>query len=187
MVVPIGVFDHHFDLGVDGPGGANDQVAGGSNHHLKAVLGPGTVAAGRDVLGGLRRGEEKVVENELVEVPGGVLGDALHLRPVLGVGIREGLEAVGLVDRVGDAAGDGDVVRRKERLGQLQRGVGDDETIAVHLEIHLVHVNLGGDGLPARLQPGRIAHVRNFLGAAVDRHLEIVVRGERGDKPQCHR
>ena len=175
MVVPVGILDDHLDLRVHGLGRAHHEVLPGFLEQVQAVLGPAAVALGLDLHVLLAGGEEEVVQQELVEVLGRVLRDAAHHRPVLRVGIAEGLEFVGLVDGVGDAAGHLDALLPEESLGLLEGLVIHDQQVAVRLQVDLVHVQLVGDELPGGFQPGRILHLLHLIGAYIYGNGEILV------------
>ena len=115
VVIPVRVLDDDLDLRVDGLRGADDQVAAGLVHPLQAVFGPAPVPLGGDFHVLLAAGEEEVVQEELVEMPGRRLGHFLHPFPVLRVRVAEGFEIVRFADGVGDAAGDLDVRNRSVR------------------------------------------------------------------------
>ena len=180
MVVPVGVFDDDLDLGVDGLGRVDDERLAGFLEELQAVFRPAAVALGLDLHVLLAAGEEEVVEDEFVEMLRRVLRDAAHHLAVLRVGIAEGLEIVGFVDGVGDAAGHLDASLEEEGLGLFEGLVVHDQQVAVRLQIDLVHVQLVGNDLPGGLQPGGVLHLLDLIGADIDGNLEILVRGRSG-------
>jgi hypothetical protein len=67
----------------------------------------------------------EIAQNDVVEVPCGLLGDVLDPGTILGIGIAEGLEAIALIAGPGDATEGLHATGRKERLRFLDR-------IAVH-------------------------------------------------------
>ena len=122
-------------------------------------------------------------------MPGRVLRDAAHHGPVFRVGVAEGLELVGFVDGVGDAARNLQALFQEEGLGLLQGLVVHDQQVAVRLEVDLVHVQLVGDDLPGRLEPGAVLHLLDLVGADIDGNLETLVGRpgrEDGEQRQEH-
>ena len=82
VVVPVRVLDDHLHPRVDLPRRSQDEVAGRLVQQRQAVLGPAPLAPRADLDLGLAAREEEVVEDDLVEVPRGVLDDLLHPAPV---------------------------------------------------------------------------------------------------------
>ena len=182
IVIPVRVLDDALDLRVDGLRGADDQVAAGLVHPLQAVRGPAPVPLGGNLHVLLAAGEEEVVQEQLVEVAGRRLGHLLHPFPVFRVRIAEGFEVVRLADGVRDAAGDLEALLLEELLGLLERGVVDQEHVAVRLQVDLVHVQLAGDGLPGGFEPLGVFHLFHFIRADIDGNGEILVLGLRGGR-----
>ena len=178
MVIPVGVLDDDLHLGIDLLGGTDHQVAAGFVHQFQAVLRPGLVPLGGNLDVLLAAGEEEVVQKELVEVTGRMLGDLLHHGAVVGVRVAEGLEIVGLVDGVGDAAGHLDALAQEEGLGLFKDGVVHQMQVSVGLQIDLIHVQLAGDGLPGGFEPLGVRHLFDLVRADVNGYFEVLVPGQ---------
>ncbi len=201
VLVPVGKFDDELDLGVDGFGGADDEVARGIVHHAQAEVAPALVALGGDVGGGLGVVEEEVVENDLVEVARGELGNLLDECALGGIGVAEGDELAGLdllrlleaadtarvvaAAGIGDAAGDLNSAIGKEFLDGFEKGIAGDESAAVGLDVDLVHFDLAGDFLPGVFEPGGVLHLFDDADRNVDGDMKLVAgRTRRGAEPE---
>jgi len=124
-------------------------------HQLGAEDGPGLVALGGDIGVGLGVGEVEVVEDNFVEVFGGEFGHGLDLGALDGVGVAEGLVAVGFLDGEAEAAGDLDAAVGEEFFEGGDGGVGGEFVVAGGFEVDLVDVDLGFDGGPLGGELGR--------------------------------
>ena len=109
---------------------------------------------------------------------GRVLGDLLHHGAVVRIRVAEGLEIVGLVDGVGDAARHLDAFAQEEGLGLFQGGVVHQVQVSVRFQIDLVHVQLAGDGFPRGFKPLCVRHLFDFVCADVNGYFEILVPGQ---------
>ena len=138
-------------------------------------MGPALVTFCLDVDIGLAAGEEEVVEDEIVKVLGCVFGYFLYLLPMFGVGIGEGLEAVRLVDRVGDTASDFYASVLEELLCLFQCFVRNNQQVAVCFQINLVYFYLAGDNGPGRIQPMQVFHFFYFVSPRIDGYFKALV------------
>ena len=175
MVVPVRILDDDLDLWIDGLRRTDDQVPARFVHEFQAILRPAPVTFRGDFDILLATGEEKVVQEELVEVSGRVLGNLLDHRPVLGIGVTEGFEIVRLIDGVSDTARHLKALGQEELLGLLQGGVVNQQEVAVGFKVDLVHVQLAGNGLPGRLEPLRVFHLFHLVRPHVHGNFEILV------------
>ena len=187
MVVPVRVFDDDLDLRVDGPRRPHHQVPPGIVHLGQPEFRPGAVALRGDIAIGFAVREEEVIEDELVEVPGGELDNVFELLPVLGVRVAIRFELVGLADRHRDAAGDLDALAQEELLGLVQGRRVHHHHVARRLQIDLVHLHVLGHGFPVALQPRGVVHLPRLINTAVEGDVEILVvvsAGKGGDKAE---
>ena len=108
MLVPVRVLDRNLDLWVHRLGRTDNEVARDVIHQFEPEIGPASVSLGRDIRLPLGGHERKVVEDELVEVPGRNLGDLLDEFAISRVGVAERA-----VDEVGRLVGEGDAATYK--------------------------------------------------------------------------
>ena len=98
MVVPVGIFDDDLHLWIDRLGRIHYEFAPSISHEPESVLCPALAAL---LLRGnliivLQINEEEVVEDEVIEVLGGVFRNLLDLLALVLTGIAVGLEVSGL-------------------------------------------------------------------------------------------
>ena len=175
IVIPVGVLDDDFHLGIGCLCGAYNQVAPGLVHQFKPVLSPASVPLCLDFDVFLAAGEEEVVQQEFVKMARSVLRHLLHPGPVLGIGVAECLKVIGLAYGIGDAACHFNALLLKESFGFIKRGVIHQQHVAVSLKIDLVHIQLAGDGFPSGLQPLGVLHLVHLEGPDIDRYFEVLV------------
>ena len=156
MLVPVRIFDDHLGARIHRLGGSDDQLAPRVFHQLEPELRPAARALGGDVGIRLRGDEEKIVEDDLVEVPRGQLGDLLHEGPVRRIRIAEGAEVeFGRRAGEGDAAGDAHAVIEEEFFHVLDQGLIRQVTVAMGFDVDLVDLELAADPCPLSLsRPG---------------------------------
>ena len=158
LVVPVGHLDDDLAFGVDGLGGFDDEVLRDLAHGLEAVLRPGFVALGLDVVVGLAVEEVVVVEQDFVEMAGGHFRGLLGEFAVFGIGVVEALVAVGFADAVGQAAADLHALVLEELLEFLQAGFIDERVVAHDLEVDLVDLEVAREGSPGLGEVGIAVH-----------------------------
>ena len=175
VVVPIGVFDDDLHLRVDGLGRVDHQLASGIGHQAQAVFGPASGAFCRNLVVVLQVDEEEVVEDEVVEEPGGIFRHLAHLLALVFACIAVGLEVGGFRTGVGDAAAHLQALGEEKLLHLLHGLFVHREGIAVRFEVDLVQVHLRAHGLPGFVQELVVSHPGHVLGADVGRYLEVLV------------
>ena len=182
MLVPVRVFDDHLDLGIHGLGGADDEVPADIVHQREAEIRPAPVALCRDVGVPFRGDEGEVVEDELVEMTRGQLGDVLREGPVLGIGVAKGAPdgVAGLVG-VRDPARDPDAVIYEKPLHRLDQSLVGDVPVAMRFDIDLVDLHLAADARPLPIEATGLGEGLHHGHGNVDRDREVpVVPGRRG-------
>ncbi len=161
MVVPVGVFDHYFDVRIYPFGRGDHQVTGGFFHQFQAVLRPALLPLGRDTEIAFAAGEEKVIEDQLVEIAGGIFNDLPHLGPVFRVGIAKGFKPVAFVNGKGDASGSFHTPGFEKGFCLVKGFLVDDHQVAVGLQVNFIHCHLVRHVIP---HPGKPFFVAHFLG-----------------------
>ena len=148
MIIPVGVLDDDFHLGVHCLCRTNHQVLRRIVHQLQAIGGPCPITFGSHLYRTLTTGEEKVVEQELIEMTGSGLSDLLHHLAMLRVRVAEGLKLVALIDGKGDATCHLETLFQEELLGFLNRFIIYNQQIAMRLQVDLIDIQLAGDDCP---------------------------------------
>ena len=175
VLVPVRVLDHDLDLRVDGLRRGDDQALRGLLHEVQPELAPAARALRLDVALPLRRGEEEVVEDQLVEEAGREPHHLLDVLAVGGVGVAELLELEALVGDERDPARGLDPPALEEPLG-LQHGLAVvRDPAAVHLQVDLADLQVLRERLEALLEPVSLGHAADVVHAAVDGELEVAV------------
>ncbi len=87
MFVPVGKLNHEFQVRVDRFGGTDEKILRDVVHFLQTKFRPRFIAFCGEIGRKLRRYEEKVIENDFVEVMRGELHDVLNELAVLRVGV----------------------------------------------------------------------------------------------------
>ena len=117
VFVPVWEFDHYLHIGIDCFRRVDHQFLCSFSHELQTVLGPGQIPLGLDAQFAFAIGEEKVIEDNFVEMSRRILCDFLHPFPVFGVRVAKCLITVTLVDRIGDPSRNFDASCLKKFLG----------------------------------------------------------------------
>ncbi len=175
MLIPVRKLDDDPDPGIDFAGGAKHQVARHLAHALDPIGGPGTVAPSLDFLFGLAAGEEEIIQDDVIEVPGRLFCHMPHPRTIRGVGVAERLEPIAFVAGPGNSAEGLDPTRREKCLGLLERPGIHQQRVAVGLQVHLVDLDRVRNDRPGLLQPLVILHPVDFIRARVHRDAEVTV------------
>ena len=186
MLVPIGKFDDHLDLGIDGPGRFDHQVLRGVAHQVQPELGPALVPLAAMSESDLGRDEKKIVLDDLVKMPGGQFGCILDEFAVLGIGVTKGAELAATAVRQRHAAGHFNAAVHKKLFHPLQQIVAGQLPVALHLDIDLVHLQLAADAPPVIAQGSRILEGSNRAHRNVNGDIEVgVVAGEATRGRKC--
>ncbi len=83
MIIPVGVFDDHFHLRVDSLCRIHHQFTSSLRHEFEPVFRPTLITLRRYLIIIFQVDEEEVIQNEIVEKPGGKYSDTLYLLPFL--------------------------------------------------------------------------------------------------------
>ena len=87
----------------------------------------------------LRHVKEKVVENDLVEVPRGQFRNILYICALFRIGVRESLELPRVLRGMGDSASDLHAAIEKELLNAFDQLLIDDAAAPIGLDINLIN------------------------------------------------
>ena len=143
MVVPVRIFDDHFDIRINLFSRPDDEVLCGVCHQFETVLRPAFVAFARDTKFAFAIDKEKIVEDNLVEIFCSVLSYLLDSLSLLGIAVAESLEAIRFAEGVGDSACCFDASVVKKFLRDFESlAIDEIACIAVSFEIDFVDMNL---------------------------------------------
>ena len=148
MVIPVGVFDDHLHLRIHSFRRTYHQIPCSIIHQLQTILRPGLITFGFNLNRTLTTGEEKVVEQELIEMPRCRLGNLLYHLPMFRIRVAERLKLIALVNGKSNTTCHLDALFQEELLGFLKRCIIYNQHVTMCLQIDLIHIQLAGDGCP---------------------------------------
>ena len=133
MVIPIRIFNNNLHLGIHRLCRTYHQVTPSLVHELQAVFSPSHIAFSCNFYWTLATGKEEIIEQELVEMLGRMLGNILHDLPVLRVRIAESLKIIALINGIGNTTSHFQSLFQEEVLCFLNGSIIHNQQVAMCL------------------------------------------------------